>query len=200
MQPTPHPKTLPEIINSTPLFVSSRSADAAKRKKPLKPSIDIEYLFKRFSRIWDEAWDKKFTADPSGVADEWEDTLAGITDAAIDKGIKKARESFPTWPPRPGEFLKLCQGFEVGVMPRIVITHAADIANKRLQRLYEYKTKAMHFLVNDIYTDLRDKIYHTQNEFCDFAICATNDCNHYAIFDTARLTPWSCVKHGSDHG
>jgi len=133
--------------------------------------------------------------DADAVADEWEDTLQDVSNAAIEKAIKKARISFPTWPPTPGEFFILCQGLEIAAMPRITITQASEIANKRIQRLFPYKNKKMHFFVNDVYEYLRDKIYQTQNEHWDFAKCAIEDCYHFQLFDSARLTPWLCVKH-----
>lgn len=159
--------------------------------------MEIKYIFSRFTSIWGNTWEKDFNLDPKGVANEWADALAGLSRRAIDKGIKSAREheKYTDFPPKVGAFLKLCQGIDIAAGPRINIIQASEFANKRVQRLYPYKTKEMHHFVNDVYEHLRDRMYNTQNEHCDFAKCAVDDCYHFQIFDSARLAPWLCVKH-----
>jgi hypothetical protein len=67
----------------------------------------------RFSAIYGFSWDKDFNANPEVIADEWADTLNNINYATIKKAITKARTDYPSWPPKPGEFLKLCYGEEI---------------------------------------------------------------------------------------
>ncbi len=138
--------------------------------------------------------------DVVGLAEEWLDALQDISRKELEIAIRKAREDHPTWPPRVGEFLKICKGLVINNPERrrkIEMSQAAEIANKRVQRLHPYNIQAMHFCVTEIYNALRDKIFNSQNELWDFSICSTEECLKFKIFDSAQLEPWQCDDHST---
>lgn len=149
----------------------------------------------RFSRIYGNAWDKDFDNNSDGLAEEWLDTLCDITRKELEGAIRKCREVNPTWPPKPGEFLKLCQGIEAPVQFRIPLAQAAEIANKRVQRLYPFTSKEAYFRIAEIYEALTQTIFRQQNENCDFAVCSVDGCQKFHVFDNGLFFAWQCDEH-----
>lgn len=186
-------------------FEGSRTGEAPKRRWPKQKSLktqprDIEYLFIRFSHIYGSAWDKELINDVVGMAEEWLDALQGVSRKELEIAIRKAREDHPTWPPKVGEFLKICKNLVITnpeQRRKIEIAQAAIIANKRIQRLYPYSTQEMHFCATEIYNHLRDKIFSSQNELWDFSMCSTAGCLKFKIFYSAQLEAWQCDDHST---
>lgn len=83
------------------------------QKPELKPQPDAvtSRLFAKFALLYGHKWvsiypdqDVLFEAEKA-----WGEALAGFTLDDIKRGIDKAIDQHPSWPPTVGEFKKLCQ-------------------------------------------------------------------------------------------
>lgn len=146
--------------------------------------------------IWGDKWDKKYDDKPELIAEEWTDALAGLNRQAIKQGLSKTRQTL-VWPPTIAEFLQASQGADIAADSKsISVLQAADIASKLIKaKLPSFTGKEEFYRDRAIYVDLYSRIFSTQNENCDFAICTENCCYHYQIFDNAHLGMWRCIKH-----
>ena len=63
--------------------------------------------------------------------DLWAMTLAELSPAAIERGMKRSAHRFPTYPPRDSEFLQLCQPQPEDIgHPRLEVALAAARSSK----------------------------------------------------------------------
>lgn len=67
----------------------------------------INYLFDKFSIIWDRKWADKIDGVEAKKREVWGNAIAGMTRKQIDIGIKNASRQL-IWPPEIAEFIKLC--------------------------------------------------------------------------------------------
>lgn len=142
--------------------------------------------------IWGAKWDKQYNEKTELLAEQWAEALADINMPTMKEGLSKARLSLQ-WPPTIAEFISLCRGNEI-VTDSFTHDKSAEMAEKKLRRLIA-KNYDEVTMTRAIFNDLEHKIFTTKSELCDFAVCAIDKCYHYAIFDSAQLTPWLCVKH-----
>jgi hypothetical protein len=75
------------------------------------PTAAIEQLFLRFSVRYQRGWTSLFpTAEAYRVArNEWALILAEVDAAGIERALQRCLAEFPTYPPKPAEFLVLTQ-------------------------------------------------------------------------------------------
>lgn len=70
----------------------------------------MDRLFARFSAIWGHRWTGPLQ-HPAALRiarAEWAESLAGLSQAEIDAGVRKAKQDLE-WPPSVAEFLTLCR-------------------------------------------------------------------------------------------
>lgn len=67
----------------------------------------IDYLFERFTFIWDRKWTDKIDGIEKQKREIWANAIAGMTRKQIDFGIKNASRTL-IWPAEIPEFIKLC--------------------------------------------------------------------------------------------
>ncbi len=145
--------------------------------------------------MWRDLWVNEIKANPTGHAKFWAETLADQTNRALKHGIAKAREKFPTWPCKPGEFLALCRDAPLpDELQTLGHDKCAEIANKIAKRMICMNYDQV-LQQREIFSLLECKIHQSQSEHWDFAVCAIDKCPHFEVSQSVILTPWFCVKH-----
>lgn len=81
-------------------------------KKISEESSDaITQLFGRFKLRYEKNWTNRFTSRAMYDASkrEWTYMLAQFSDREIMAALDQSADSYPSWPPTPGEFRALCK-------------------------------------------------------------------------------------------
>ena len=77
---------------------------------PPLPLSWVERLFKKFTLRYANAFlDQWKSFNPEEVKQAWAEELAGLTGNEIVAGLERAKTKFPSWPPKPLEFVQLCR-------------------------------------------------------------------------------------------
>ena len=96
-------------------------------------TLRIEQLFLRFSARYQRAWTSLFpSAQAFDVAlQEWATILDGIDEAGIERALRRCLTAFPTYPPKPAEFLALTRitPAELG-LPSLDVAFRAAVAQR----------------------------------------------------------------------
>lgn len=81
----------------------------------------IERLFLRFSARYQRTWTSLFpSAEAFDIAlQEWAVILADVNAVGIERALHRCLKEFPTYPPKPAEFLALTRpsADELGILP-----------------------------------------------------------------------------------
>lgn len=76
------------------------------------------YLFDKFTIIWDRKWTDKIDGVEAQKKEVWENAIAGMSRKQLDMGIKNATRQL-IWPPEIPEFIKLCTNETVKTEPTV---------------------------------------------------------------------------------
>jgi hypothetical protein len=76
----------------------------------------VDYLFLRFSFVWDKKWEHKLKGAEEEKRRMWEVAISGLTRQQLNDAIDVATTKFD-WPPEPRAFLECCPGKKKSVAP-----------------------------------------------------------------------------------
>lgn len=69
----------------------------------------VDYLFLRFSFVWDKKWEHKLKGAEEEKRRMWDVAISGLTRQQLNDAIDIATTKFD-WPPEPRAFLECCAG------------------------------------------------------------------------------------------
>jgi hypothetical protein len=141
---------------------TQESSEKSGRKKPVLSESAIVFIWEKMTVIYADQWvsrngllheNGKYTA----AAQEWSETLAGLTNRQIKSGFDALRKNGEEWPPNVMKFKNLCLSGELEGIPSVDEVYSILAFNKNKEGSIKdrYKHPLVFYISQDDDVDMQ---------------------------------------------